>query len=289
MALVTAQGISSLMVPLLRRTVVLPNTVSRIPGGEFSGSNGDTITVRVRQPRSANIQSSPGASLTYTSVDEVDVDVSVAHIYDGVNVTDQELSLEIVNFASQITAPQLAAVATGAEDELATAMNDVTADATDLDDSNVEDYILEAREVLGQNDVPAGDRFAAVSPAAATLVLGVDKFVRVDQSGSDNALRNAIIGRIHGFTFVESNGLLGGDDDAAMVFYHRSGFAFVNRAPVAPRGAAQSASVSDSGFGLRQIFQYNPDNAQDQSLISTFAGASEVDSDRVFKVEDATA
>lgn len=286
MALVTAKGISSLMVPLLRRTVVLPNTVARVPGGEFSGDNGDTISVRVRQPRTANVQATPGASLTYTQINEVSVDVTVNHIYDGVNVTDQELSLELVDFASQVTEPQLASVATGTEDELATAMNDVVADEADLTASNVEQKILNAREALGQADVPAGDRFAAVSPAAASFLLAIDKFVRVDASGSDNALRNAIIGRLYGFTFVESNGLLGGAADAAINFYHRSSFAFVNRAPVGPRGAAQSASVSDSGFGLRQIFQYNPDNAQDQSLVSTFAGASLVDANRVYKVQD---
>lgn len=289
MALVTAQGISSLMVPLLRRTLTLPNTVSRVPGGEFAGDNGDTITVRVRQPRTANIQATPGADVSgdFSSIDEVGVDVSLVHLFDGVNVTDEELSLELVDFAAQVTAPQVAAVATGAEDELAGAMNDVTADAADLDVLNTEDHILAAREAIGQNDVPAGDRFCAVSPAAASFVLAIDKFVRVDASGSDNALRNAIIGRLYGFTFVESNGLLGGGGDAAMVFYHRSGFTFANRAPVAPRGAAQSAAVSDSGLGLRQIFQYAPTNLQDQSVVSTFAGASVVDDDRIYKVEDA--
>ena len=289
MPLVTAQGISRLVIPLLRRSVVLPNTVARVPGDEYTGPNGGTITLRVRQPRSASTQENPGDEITYTSIDEDDVDVSVIHIYDGVQLTDQELSLELVSFATQVSAPQVASVATGIEDELAAAMNDVTADATDVSDSNVDDYILEAREVLGQNNVPMGDRFCAVSPAAATLVLGLDNFERnLPASGDASALREAIIGRYRGFTFVESNGLTGGDEDVSLVFYHRSGFAFTQRAPVPPRGAAQSASVSDSGFGLRQIFDYDADHATDRSLLSSFAGASVVDEDRVFKVEDAT-
>jgi hypothetical protein len=292
MALVTAQGISGLVVPLLRRMLVLPNTVARPAGGEFAGDNGDTITVRVRTPRSANVQASPGADVSgdFSSLDETGVDVSLVHLFDGVNISDEELSLELVDFASQVTEPQLASVATGAEDELAAAMNDVVADEADLDDANVEDHILAAREALSSNDVPAGDRFAAVSPAAATLVLGIEKFVAADQSGDGgSAIREAVIGRKYGFTFVESNGLTGGDGGAAIVFYHRSGFAFANRAPVAPRGAAQSAAVSDSGLGLRQVFQYNPNVLSDQSVVSTFAGAALVDADRVFKVEDATA
>lgn len=290
MALVTAQGISSLMVPLLRRQVVLPNTVSRVPGNEFTGDNGDTISLRVRQPRAANVQSTPGATLTYSAINETSVDVSVVHIYDGVPITDQEWDLELVDFASQVTAPQVAAVATGTEDELAGAMNDVTADATDLTDANVDDYILEARETLSQNDVPLGDRFAAASPAAATLLLGLENFERnLPAAGDASALRDAVIGRYRGFTFVESNGVTGGDLDQAIVFYHRSGFAFTQRAPGNRRGAASSAAMSDSGFALRQIFDYDADTATDRSLISSYAGAALVDADRVFKVEDATA
>jgi hypothetical protein len=58
---------------------------------------------------------------------------------------------------------------------------------------------------------------------------------------------------------------------------------------VAPRGAAQSAAVSQDGIGIRQIFQYDPSTLSDQSVVSTFAGAKLIDADRVFKVEDATA
>lgn len=290
MPLVTAQGISRLMVPLLRRIVVLPNTVSRVPGDEFTGPNGGTITLRVRQPRSANVQANPGDTLTYSGINEDDVDVSVVHVYDGVALTDQELDLEVANFVQQVTVPQLQAVATGTEDELAAAMNDVTADENDLTANNVDDYVLEARETLGENDVPLGDRFAAVSPAAATMLLGLENFERnLPAAGDASALREATIGRYRGFTFVESNGLTGGDLGAAIVFYHRSGFGFTQRAPGNRQGAASSAAVSDSGFGLRQIFDYDSNTASDRSLISSYAGASEVDSDRVFKVEDATA
>ena len=292
MALVTAQGIASLSVPLLRRSLVLPNTVSRVTGGEFAGDNGDTISVRVRVPRSANTQATPGADVSgdFSSINEVAVEISLAHLFDGVNLTDEELSLELVDFAMQVTEPQVAAVATGAEDELAAAMNDVTADETDLTASNLEEYILDARQALSENDVPSGDRFCAVSPAAATLVLGLENIEQnIPASGDASALRDAVIGRYRGFTFVESNGLTGGDLGQSLVFYHRSGFAFANRAPVAPRGANESAALSDNGIGLRQIFQYAPGNLRDQSVISTFAGATEVDSDRIYKVEDSTA
>jgi hypothetical protein len=290
MPLVTAQGISRLMIPLLRRTLVLPNTVARPAGNEFAGDNGDTITVRVRQPRTANVQAVPGASIAANidPINEVGVAVVLHHLYDAASITDEELSMELIDFGMQVTEPQVAAVAAGAEDELAVAMNAVVADHVDLTSANVEAYILEAREVLSEADVPPGDRFCACSPAGASLVLGIDNFQdNVARTGDDSALREAVIGRYSGFTFVESNALDGGALDQVLNFYHRSGWAFANRAPVAPRGANQSASVSDSGLGLRQIFQYDTTTLSDQSVISTFAGASLVDANRTFKVEDA--
>lgn len=285
----TAQQISRVSVPLLVRNLVLPMTVLRVPGGEFAGSNGDTVTVRVRQPRTANTQSTPGAdvSANFSAISETPVTVTLAHLYDGVNVTDEELSLELVNFASQVTEPQVAAVATGAEDELAAAMNAETADdsfALNASDDDTETKILAAREALSEANVPAGDRYFAVSPDIATRVLQVDKFVRVDASGNDNALRNAVIGRLYGFTFVESNGL----DAGTAVAYHQSGFAFANRVPVMPRGASSSATASQDGMGLRHIFQYNPATLTDQSVISTFAGASVVEQDRIYKLDTST-
>lgn len=289
MALVTAQRVSALMIPLLRRTLVLPNTVARPSGSEFAGDNGDTITVRVRQPRTANTQAVAGASIAANidPISEVGVPVTLAHLYDAARITDEELSLEVVDFAVQVTEPQVAAVATGCEDQLAAAMNGVAADFSALTDSTVaRAQILEARETLSDAEVPAGDRFCAVSPAAATLVLGIEELVRADASGSTTALREAVIGRAFGFTFVESPALTGGAAGRAMVFYHRSGFAFANRAPVAPRGVAQSAAVSDSGLGLRQIFQYDASTLSDQSVVSSFAGAALVDANRVYRAID---
>jgi hypothetical protein len=273
MAVLTAQGISRVAVALLVRQLVLPNTVTAVAGEEFAGSNGDTITVRVRQPRSARTQSAPGAALTADPLAEVPVDVTLAHLYDLANITDQDLSLNIEDFAMQVTEPQTEAVATKAEAELAAVMNALSSDLTvNVDGSDMEEVILEARETLGRADVPPADRFFAVSPELATFVLGIDKFVRVNESGSDQALRDAVIGRLYGFTFVESPSLDAGEGCA----YHRSGFAFANRTPVRPRGATDSATATTQGIGLRHVFQYSAATATDQSLVSTFAGAAAV-------------
>lgn len=48
MPILTASSISSIALELLTRSLVLPRTVVRPPGAEFSGPNGATISVRVR-------------------------------------------------------------------------------------------------------------------------------------------------------------------------------------------------------------------------------------------------
>lgn len=272
MAVLTAQGISSVALELLTRTLVLPMTLTRVPGAEFAGSNGDTITVRVPQPGASREQEDPGDSIDYDDVNEVPVDVSLAHLYHAKRISDEEASLQLENFARQITRVQVAAVATGAEDRAAAAMNDLTADIDDVDQSSVAADILSARTLLGTANSPASDRFLAGAPDFIELILGLDNVSFADHAASDTALREAIVGRYRGFTVVESNAL----DAGTAVAYHRSGFVFANRVPVAPRGARESSSATSGGVGMRQIFQYDPNVLSDASVVSTFAGAAAV-------------
>lgn len=130
MAVLTAQGISRVAIALLTRRLALPRTATMLPGEEFAGSNGDTITVRVPQPSAASVQLNKGDTLVAADVNEVPVSVTLRHLYHLKNVSDQELSMELEDFARQVTLPQVRAVAIGAEDEMATAMNDQAADGT---------------------------------------------------------------------------------------------------------------------------------------------------------------
>lgn len=285
MAFLTAKGISRTAIALLARTLVLPMTATRIPGEEFAGANGDTITVRVPVLTTARTQASAGATITYDTINETPVDVVLSHLYHATKISDQSLSLQLEQFAEQVTLNQVKAVAIRAENQLAGVMNALGFEVhCATGGADIETAILTAREMLGGADVPAGDRWLAVSPRIATFMLKLDKFSRVDAVGSDSALRDAILGRIYGFTVVESNALNVGSACA----YHSSAFAFANRTPVVPRGAADSATSTEGGIGLRQIFQYDPDVLSDASVISTFAGSALVDGARVVKITEGT-
>lgn len=277
MAVLTAKGIAALNIELLTRSLVLPMTVSRIAGTDYSGPNGGTITVRVPQPGASRTQAAAGDDITFDDVSEIPVDVTLSHLYHGKLVSDQEMTYSIEDFGRQVSRVQVAAVATGAEDKLAAVMNALTADssfAASASEADTKDQLQAAREFLTRSNCPSSDRFLAASPEVVTRLLDVDEFVRADAlgDGRSTAIRDAIVGRIYGLTVVESNGL----DAGEAVAYHRSGFAFANVTPVAPRGATDSATASAGGIGLRHIFQYVPTKLSDASVVSTFAGAAAV-------------
>lgn len=272
MAVLTAQGISSVAIELLTRTLVLPMTATRIPGEEFAGSNGDTITVRVPQPGIAREQVTPGATITFDDVNEVPVDVTLAHLYNAKLITDEERSLLLEDFARQITRVQVAAVATAAEEELAGVMNALTPDITGVTAANVASQILTARTMLGNANAPASDRFLACAPDFMEHILSLENLSFADHAASDSALREAIVGRYRGFTAVESNALEAG----TALAYHRSAFVFANRVPVAPRSATDSATTTANGVGMRSILDYIPERLSEASILSTFAGAAAI-------------
>lgn len=295
MALVTAKGVSSLAVALLARNLALPMTVMRVPAGEFRGPSGGTVTVRVRQPRTAQVRGvddgGEGTSINYSAINETPVDVSLAHLYDATRISDEDYSLRLVDFGSQITQPQVAAVGVGAEDQLAAAMNGLASDGslsgTSPAFANIDEALRTAREALTQADCPQSERYLAVAPDTMSAILDVDKFVRADATGdSVPAVKSATMGRVYGMTVIESNALTPGTGLA----YHRSAFAFATAVPVAPRGANDSDVARYGGIAVRQIFQYQPDLLSDASVVSTFAGASAIEGAiRAFKFDGAGA
>ena len=286
MAVLTSQGVATTAVGLLSRSIVLPNTVTRVTRDDFPAGNGAAITLRVPSPGSARTQASAGATITYDDVTETGVTLTLSHLYNAKRVTDQELTYSLVDFGAQITAVQVDAVARGAEDLLAAVMNGLASEdtfAASATDADTIATLLGARQTLGAANVPAGDRFLAVSPDIATRLLSLEGLRDASQAGDSGALRSATIGQLFGFTVVESNALTAG----TAVAYHRTSFAFANVLPATPRGATDTATATFGGVGLRHIFQYQPDILSDASVVSTFAGAALVDGARVVKLTTA--
>lgn len=267
---------------LLQREIVLPRLVWTQPSASFVGALNDTITLRVpavREAKTRTMRSSSGLDAEDLAETSVPVQLDT-HVYDLLNITDEQLTLDITNFARQVLAPQMRAVAEGMEDVIVAGFEGATLTAdqqlTPDDNDDPWDTIIDARRILNALNVPRSERALVVGSDVEAWLLKEDKFVKANESGTDSALREATIARLAGFTIVGSNAV---DADKAYAF-HRTAIAFGNVAPALPDGATMKARVATEGLALRYLRDYNPTNSTgpvDRSLVDAFVGAASVE------------
>lgn len=271
---------------LLQRQIVLPALVWTDAFHDFSGAYNDTISIRVPgrlTARTRDLRGTGGArTITLDNLTETKVDVTLdTDIYSAVPVTDEELTLDIVNFGAQVLAPQVRAVAEGLENGLVTEMQQATYETTvNFDNADPYGSIVDARKALNDADVPFAGRALVVGSAIEAAILKDDHFSRYDAAAAAGvtALTEAKLGRIAGFDVYTSNAL---NEDEAFAF-HMTAFVLASRAPVVPDGATFGQSESYQGLAMRWLRDYDFSNVQDRSLVDAFTGTAHVEDDGAF-------
>ena len=278
---IKATRIASAALGLLEREIVLPGLVWRDAGGDFRGAGGDTISIKVparTQARTRALRGTrPTASegngiITMDELTETKVDVTLdTAVYSAIPVTDEELTLDITSFADQILEPQVRAVAEGVENAVAAEMTGATY-ATNLTFDATDPYktLVDAHVALNKANIPRTERYVVCGPDVEAVILKSDHLARVDQSGSDAALRRAEMGRLASFPIYVSNAL---PANTAFAF-HRTAYVLGMRAPVKPDGVTFGASQSAYGLAMRWIRDYDFRNVLDRSLVDTYIGTS---------------
>ena len=276
------ETISRTALGLLRRELILPRLVTRLGIEDFRGAKDDTVNVRVPARLTARdyewrTRTNP---IVLDDISETSVPVVLTeHPYSAVAVTDEELTLDITDFATQVLNPQVLAVAEALEAVLGTVIEGATY-AAEVDYAESEDGVgspfyralVDARKALNDAKVPASERFVLLGSSVEAAALKEDA-IRVE-TGSSDALREAIIGRVAGFTVIGNVQSLAADFAVAA---HRSAFAFANVAPEVPSGVAMGQSTVFDGLALRWIRDYDPNYLRDRSVVSSFAGAASVE------------
>lgn len=259
----------------LVRDVVVHNFVWRDAAGDFRGARNDTKTIRVPAYLEARSRDLRGTgALTFDEVTETSVDVTLSdHVYKGINVTDAEMTLDIVNFGQQVLLPCTGAVGRGVEDVIISEIQSATYSLGTWYDPD-DPYIgfVEARKILNKARVPKSDRVLLVGSNVEAFCLESDRLAKFDNSGDSQALRDATVGRMAGFTVVSVDGL---DPDFAVAF-HKTAFVLSLQAPIKPDGASWGESASFQGMALRVLKQYDATHARDQFLCDVFAGSATV-------------
>lgn len=275
---IKAEQVSAQMLGVLERELVLGNLVWRDPVPSFRGAKNDTVSIRVPAYTNARTRTMrSNTALTIDELDETKVDVTLdTHVYKAIGVTDEEMTLDIVDFGQQITAPAMSAVTRKVDDALAAELDGATYAVTEnLVEADPWVGILAAKLDLDRASVPFGGRFLAVGSNVEQALLSSDRLSRFDSTGDggNSALREAQIGRIAGFTAVSVPGL---DPDIA-VAAHRTAFVLSLVAPVVPSGATWGETRTHKGMSLRVLRDYDPTPAaggppKDRLLTDTFMG-----------------
>lgn len=272
---VKAEQVVRQLLGVLARDTVLAQFVWREPQPErFRGAKDDTVSLKLPAYTTARTRVlRSGTPLVKDSLTETKVDVTLdTHIYKLIGVSDEEMTLDIEDFGQQVTAPAGGAVVRQIDDSIGAEMAaaDTEVDVS-LDPDDPYLGLVDARTALNMHNVPPGQRFLAVGANVESAILKSDRLSKFDTSGSSDAMREAIIGRIAGFTAVTAVGL---DPDVAIAA-HRTAFPMVLITPTVPAGASWGTTQSFNGFNLRVLRDYDPtsaDGPEDRLLTDAFMG-----------------
>lgn len=273
----------------LRWLTTLPRTVRQDFSQEFVAGRGQTINVR--KPITAGEartytkeQRAARAAIVFDDLDEQWVPVVMDdQIYKAIRLPDDFATFTLESLEKQVLIPSAEAVVNQLAAPLISEMEAIESDAgleIAAGGANALRVVTRARRILNSREVPFADRFFAVGSGVAESLINLDELTKVNESGSDGALREGTIGRLRGFTVIEDPALA---DDFG-VAYHRDAFAHVTRPSRQPEGAAKSATVAQDGFALRWIQHYNPLQLEDQSVVDTFVGAATLDATRAVSI-----
>lgn len=236
-------------------------------------------TVSIRLPAYVEAQSRTirtGGARTTGDVFERKVDVTLdTDVYWQVNLPDEVLSLDIIDFGKQVLVPGLDGIARKVENEILDVVTGATyVNSIDFDPSTDDPYtvIVDAGQALTDARVPLNGRSIVAGSAFYASILKSPQFARVAYSGSQDVLIQGAINTISGFTVFPSQGI---DPNKAYAF-HSTAFVMVGRAPLVPQGVPWGAVNESNGVALRVIRDYDFTNIQDRLVMDSWLGVSAV-------------
>jgi len=259
---------------VLARDLTLPNLVWQNAAGDFAGALNDTISIRVPAYASAHTRAlRSGAARTRDYVVERKVDVTLTtDVYKDVEITDEQLTLDIVDFTNQVLNPILQGIGIKLEDQLVAEMTGATYH-TDLTPDGTDPYgtAVDLRTALNDARVPFAGRSLVVGSAWEAKMLKDPNFVRASYRGDNGAtLRTANIGAIAGFEVFTCPAIT----PKEMYAFHKSAYVLSSRAPIVPAGAPYGASVASDGFAMRLVRVLDPTAIVDVLATDSWVGTN---------------
>lgn len=258
-----AENVAATAATLVGQDLGLASLVSRDLEADFVKGKGATVQVRVpgavaAQTRGIYDKTTP---IVTDEIAEQGIPVTLTdHVYNAVVLSAGDLDLDIENFAAQVLVPQTRAIVRDVERRVALAMQ-----GTPENTSIAYDAAAPAKTFTTARRVLRGNGVSADAPLLA--VVGADVYADL-LDGPAGTFDES--GKVRGFTVTESTRL--GATEA--LFFVREAFSLVVRAPQKPEGVAYGASVSEGGFALTHLRDYDSTVLSDRSILSAFVGAA---------------
>ena len=287
--LVKAEKIVNAAVGLVEQQVTLPKLVNFASLDEFKGAKDDTITQRLpgRLPgRTYDFRNDRSEGIIFDIYKEGLVTMTMGgHAYSGVELSDEQRDFDLGGGYGPLLGAQADAVVRvlneGAANLITGANYKVTIGRIEED---LRGALVEARRVLNALRVPGNQRILLIGTNVEAALLLDEKITiasNVGDARADNALTDATLGKLMGFTVVADPTI---DPDTAYAFVPDA-FAFRTAAPTVPNGVPFGTTKSWEGFALRFMQDYDPRYFVDRSVVDAWFGSAPVE-DMLYPVKN---
>jgi hypothetical protein len=274
---------------LLQRELVTPYVVTVVGGDAFKGAKGDTVNLRIPGLKAKARDYEWRTRTAPIVLDDIEGVASIPiklnkHVYSATGLTDEHMTMDEIQFAAEVLAPQVAAVTDDFEAKVVAGLRAANVKHTlpiDLDDAQDPHLTaVEANRLMDSDKVaPSAGRTFLVGSDVAAAWIASDRLSKYDSTGETGtpALRRHVIGLLGGHPVVVHNGLNANEG----YLLHKTGLIMGNIAPVVPQGATAGATgISRNGFSVRWIQDYDPNYLRDRSVVSSFLGVNDFRDER---------
>lgn len=273
-----AQKFVNSVIGVLAQEVAVPRTFRRENIDIFKGTQGDTVTQRFpgHLPwREYNFRNDRTDPIVFDVMTEGTATLTVGdRIYSATRLTDEQRDFDDLTI-EQLTPVMASAVVKGisqkAIDVFATTEYPVTIGNAE---GNLRGAVLEARRVMNALLVPVPNRYLAVGPDFEIALLEDEKITLAQNAGdrrADDALSDATIGRLYGFTVILDQSL----EPGTAIAYQGDSFALYTGAASVPRGVLGAVKNYD-GYGLRLVRDYELTRYVERAAVDTYLGIAPI-------------
>jgi hypothetical protein len=278
--------------PVLQQTSLLPNLVTRVADDTFTGTQGDTVTMRVpglglravarkyewRERRAPIVTDD-----IVQSANTIDLKFGT-HTYSATELTDEHFTMDEIQLATEVVMPQAEAVAADLALDVKDSLNELRVKTTlafNVGDDPY-DFAVDAQAELSGYKVAPNDgrRQWLVGSNVAKEILKSDRITRYDSFGPGNqdALLRARIANLAGLNIVQDDSV---NPNFSCIF-HSTALILGTVAPrIPPTTAVSGARLQQGGYALRHIIDYDSSFLGMRSVVSAFSGINPIYDERV--------